>query len=129
MEFKQTEIGMIPAHWDIKPLSMLLSFIVDNRGRTAPTSDAGIPLIATNCIKEYGLYPVKEKVRFISQETYDTWFRSHPIPNDIILVNKGTPGQVCLAPNPVDFCIAQDMVAIRPNKDEIDWKFLFAYLR
>jgi type I restriction enzyme, S subunit len=129
MEYKQTEVGVVPETWDIKPLAGLLSAVVDNRGKTAPTSNAGIPLIATNCIKEHGLYPVKEKVRFINEETYATWFRSHPLPNDIILVNKGTPGQVCLVPDPVDFCIAQDMVAIRPDKKEIDWKFLFAYLR
>ncbi len=129
MKLVQTEIGEMPAHWDRKPLTNLLSFIVDNRGKTAPTSDIGIPLIATNCIKEFGLYPVKEKVRYISPETYHTWFRAHPFPNDIIFVNKGTPGQVCLVPDPVDFCIAQDMVAIRADESKIDWKFLFAYLR
>lgn len=129
MKYVQTEIGEMPLDWDRKPLTHLLSFIVDNRGKTAPTSDTGIPLIATNCIKEFGLYPVKEKVRFISDATYDTWFRSHPMPNDIIIVNKGTPGQVCLVPEPVGFCIAQDMVAIRADENEIDWRFLFAYLR
>ena len=127
--FKQTDIGLLPTEWVIRPLPTLLSFIVDNRGRTAPTSDTGVPLIATNCIKEEGLYPIKERLRHISKETYETWFRAHPEPNDIILVNKGTPGQVCLVPDPVDFCIAQDMVALRVNRDEIDWKYLFAYMR
>lgn len=127
--YKQTDIGILPIDWKPIPLPKLLSFVVDNRGKTAPTSDKGIPLIATNCIKEYALYPIKERLRFISKETYDTWFRAHPEPNDIIFVNKGTPGQVCLVPDPVDFCIAQDMVALRCNPSEIDWKYLFAYLR
>lgn len=128
-EYRLTEIGELPIDWTIKPLPKLLSFIVDNRGKTVPTSENGIPLIATNCIKENALYPVKERLRYLSQETYETWFRSHPIPNDILFVNKGTPGQVCLVPEPVDFCIAQDMVALRANPNEIYWKFLFAYLR
>lgn len=119
----------LPQGWCYKPLTDLVSEIVDNRGRSAPTSDFGIPLIATNCIKNDGLYPSYEKIRYVSKETYRTWFRSHPIPGDIIIVNKGTPGLVCMVPDPVDFCFAQDMVAIRPKREIIDGEYLFAALR
>lgn len=111
------------------PLTKVLSFIVDNRGKTVPTTEEGIPLIATNCIKNNELYPIFEKVRYLSQDTYDNWFRAHPIPGDIIFVNKGTPGRVCLVPNPVRFCIAQDMMAFRVNDKIISNKYLFAVLR
>jgi len=111
------------------PFTELLSEIVDNRGRTCPTAGFGIPLIATNCIKNESLYPAYEKVRYVSQETYDTWFRGHPKPGDLIFVLKGTPGRVCLVPDPIDFCIAQDMVAIRANESIIYSKYLFAMLR
>ena len=114
---------------DSFPLTEVLSFIVDNRGKSVPTVEDGIALIATNCIKNTELYPVFEKVRFLSKDTYDTWFRAHPKPGDIIFVNKGTPGRVCLVPDPVNFCIAQDMMAFRVNKNIIDNKFLFAVLR
>jgi type I restriction enzyme, S subunit len=111
------------------PLTDVLKFIVDNRGKTVPTAEEGIPLIATNCIKNNELYPVFEKVRFISNETYKTWFRAHPVPGDIIFVNKGTPGRVCLVPNPVNFCIAQDMMAFRVDEKKVYNKYLFAVLR
>jgi len=111
------------------PFAKLLSNVVDNRGRTCPVTDHGIPLIATNCIRNELLYPSYEDVRFVSQQTYDTWFRGHPKPGDIIFVNKGTPGRVCLVPDPVDFCIAQDMVAVRANEEKVYPKFLFALLR
>lgn len=107
----------------------LLEKIIDNRGKTCPTSDFGIPLIATNCVKNNTLYPVFEKVRYVDKETYQNWFRGHPEPGDMIFVTKGAPGSVCWTPNPVNFCIAQDMVAIRANKKLIDSKFLFALLR
>lgn len=107
----------------------LLSNIVDNRGKTCPTAEDGLPLIATNCIKMDSLYPVFEKVRYVSNETYENWFRGHPEPDDIIFVCKGSPGRVSWTPNPVNFCIAQDMLAIRANKDIVDQKFLFALLR
>jgi len=127
--FKETEIGLIPEDWEITTFDKVISHIVDNRGRSAPTSEKGIALIATNCIKETGLFPTKEKIRYVSEETYNNWFRDHPKPDDIIIVNKGTPGMVCLVPEYVDFCIAQDMVAVRPNRDKIYGRFLFAFMR
>ena len=116
---------------DIKsaPLSDLVKEIIDNRGRTCPTSDQGIPLIATNCIKEDSIYPTHEKVRYVSDETYKEWFRGHPLPGDILFVNKGTPGRVCLAPDPIDFCIAQDMVSLRADNSVVSPLYLFAALR
>jgi type I restriction enzyme S subunit len=112
------------------PLSKTTKFIVDNRGRSAPTAETGIALIATNCISNDRLYPSDEKLRFVSQETYDTWFRAHPKPGDILLTNKGSQnGAICLVPDLVDFVIAQDMVALRANENVIDPLFLFAALR
>lgn len=111
------------------PFGSLLSKIIDNRGKTCPTSEDGIPLIATNCIKNEHLYPVYEKVRYVSQEVYDTWFRGHPEPGDLIFVLKGTPGRVTWVNDPVDFCIAQDMVALQVDKSKVYPKYLFAVLR
>lgn len=107
-----------------------LDFVVDNRGKTVPTTEKGFPLIATNCISNDNLYPSFLNVRYISTDTYNNWFRSHPLPDDIIITNKGSQnGAVCFVPNPVTFCIAQDMVALRAKRDLIYPKFLFAALR
>ena len=111
------------------PLTELLSFIVDNRGKTVPTAPSGHKLIATNCVTNNTLFPVYDKIRYLSEETYQTWFRAHPIPGDILFVNKGTPGPVCLVPDPVDFCIAQDMIALRADESKIYPKYLFTVLR
>lgn len=111
------------------PITDLLEFIVDNRGKTVPTTESGHKLIATNCVTNNTLFPVYEKIRYLSEETYQNWFRAHPIPGDILFVNKGTPGRVCLVPDPVDFCIAQDMIALRANNSKIYNKYLFAVLR
>lgn len=117
--------------WDFPtlPLPEVLDTIVDNRGRVAPESDEGHILIATNCISNSKLYPTYEKVRYVSDETYRTWFRGHPAPGDILFVCKGTPGKTCLVPNPVDFCIAQDMVALRCKPEVIYNYYLLAVLR
>lgn len=111
-------------------LAQTTKFIVDNRGKTAPTEKSGIPLIGTNCISNKSLYPLYLNLRYVSLDTYNNWFRSHPEPGDIILTLKGSQnGAVCLVPEKVDFAIAQDMVALRVNEDIIDPLFLFAALR
>lgn len=115
--------------FDEIPFTDLLSAIVDNRGRTCPTAETGMPLIATNCVRNDLLYPAFDNVRYVSPETYSTWFRGHPEPGDLIFVCKGSPGRVCLAPDPVSFCIAQDMVAVRADPNRVYPKYLFAALR
>ena len=116
-----------------KPLPDLLDFIVDNRGKTVPTVNkeeaCQIVLIATNCIRNENLYPVYEKTRYISENTYRNWFRAHPVAGDIVFVNKGTPGRVCLCPDTIDFCIAQDMMAFRVNSSVLYNKYLLTVLR
>lgn len=112
-----------------EPFGKLLEKVVDNRGRTCPTVDTGLPLIATNCISNDHLYPKFIKVRYVDDETYNNWFRAHPEPGDMILVLKGTPGRVAWVPDPVNFCIAQDMVAIRVDRKKVYPKYLFAALR
>lgn len=111
------------------PFTDLLSKIIDNRGRTCPVVESGLPLIATNCIRNDRLYPAFENVRYVSDEVYETWFRGHPEPGDIVFVCKGTPGRVCLTPDPVNFCIAQDMVAVRADPSKVYPRYLFALLR
>lgn len=111
------------------PLPSVLLTVVDNRGKTVPTAPSGHKLIATNCVRNENLYPVYEKIRYLSEETYRTWFRAHPEPGDIIFVCKGTPGRACLVPDPIDFCIAQDMVALRADPKIVYNKYLLAVLR
>ena len=107
------------------PITELLEEIIDNRGKSVPTASEGTPLIATNCIKHTSIYPTFEKIRYVDDKTLKTWFRAHIRPNDILFVNKGTPGRVCLVPNPVNFGVAQDMIAFRCDKNAINYKYLF----
>ena len=111
------------------PFSSVLSKVIDNRGRTCPTAATGKLLIATNCVTNNNLYPTYDTVRYVDDETMRTWFRGHPLPGDLLFVLKGTPGRVALVPDPVDFCIAQDMVALRADPNKIYPRYLFAVLR
>jgi type I restriction enzyme S subunit len=85
----------------------------------------GFPLIATNCVKAGKREPVFENVRYIDDKTYRSWFRAHPSPGDILFVCKGSPGRVAVVPDPVPFCIAQDMVALRAETSVVDSRYLY----
>ena len=111
------------------PITELLEDIIDNRGKSCPTQATGFPLIATNCIKHSSIYPTFENIRYVSDEVLRTWFRAELKPNDILFVNKGTPGRVCLVPEPITFCAAQDMIGLRANPNKVYYKYLFAILR
>ena len=106
----------------------LVDEIIDNRGKSVPTVEYGIPLIPTNCIKHSSIFPTFENIRYINQNTYDNWFRAHIRPNDILFVNKGTPGRSCIVPDPVNFVAAQDMVGLR-FKLSYDPYYMLAVLR
>lgn len=121
-EFEEIEI-------DYAPFGSLLESVIDNRGRTCPVVDKGFPLIATNCVTNDYLYPQFSNVRYVSHETFSTWFRGHPEPGDMLFVLKGTPGRTAWVPDPVPFCIAQDMVSIRADRKKVYPKYLFAVLR
>lgn len=108
-----------------RALTDLLDFVVDNRGRTCPTAATGTPLIATNCLKAGRRHPQFENVRYVDDHTMSTWFRAHPKPGDVLFVCKGSPGRVAVVPDPVSFCIAQDMVALRANEHVVDPTYLY----
>ncbi len=111
-------------------LADALDFIVDNRGKTVPIQESGFPLIATNCISNENLYPEFKNLRYVSNDIYSNWFRAHPEPEDVIITNKGSKnGAICIVPDPVTFCIAQDMVALRAKKGVVYPRYLFAVLR
>lgn len=112
-----------------RTLIEVLSHIVDNRGRSCPTAESGFPLIATNCVKDDHLFPVFENVRYVSDETRDSWFRGHPEPGDLLFVCKGSPGRVAMVPDPVSFCIAQDMLALRAAPEVVDPRYLYYVLK
>lgn len=120
---------MLINNWPRVPITDVISFIVDNRGKTVPTAESGFPLIATNCVLNERLYPVYEKIRYVSDEIYQSWFRAHLAPNDILFVNKGTPGRCCLVPDPVPFCAAQDMIGLRCDNKKVYYRYLLMVLR
>lgn len=107
----------------------LLDCIIDNRGKTPPISDSGHCLMEINCIAEKSKYPNYSLIRkYVSEETYHTWFRSgHPQKGDILIPTVGTLDAISLMDRD-DCCIAQNMIAFRVNSSICDNEYLYYVL-
>lgn len=117
-----------PAFQSIK-LEQCLDRVVDNRGKTPPLSESGIELLEVNSITDGSKSPVYENVRkYISQETYATWFRSgHPQKGDTLISTVGAIGRVAFVGQERG-CIAQNVVALRPRPGVLNSEYLYYYL-
>ncbi len=103
------------SEWKKYTLEDVIERIVDNRGKSAPTSMSNYqPIIEINALGERKInYNVIRKS--VSKTTYDTWFRSgHPQIGDILFSTVGTIGLVSIMQQNIG-CIAQNVVAIRTN--------------
>lgn len=110
-------------------LKNYITYVVDNRGKTPPLSETGIELIEVNAIQDGRKCPDYDKVRkFVSGQTYSTWFRTgHPTVGDVLVTTVGAIGRVAYVGN-ARGCIAQNIVAIRPDSKRLDGNFLFYFM-
>lgn len=110
-------------------LEHCLARVVDNRGKTPPLCDAGIELIEVSAIESGRKLPNYDNVKkFVSKETYSTWFRSgHPKAGDTLISTVGAIGRVSFFKE-ARGCIAQNIVALQPNPELLDGEFLYYYL-
>lgn len=102
---------------------------IDNRGKTPPLSERGIPLLEVKHLPETNLYPKIVGTKFVDEETYASWFRAYLEPNDILFSTVGTTARVVMTPQTKTVAIAQNVLGIRFKKDIVDPWFMFYYMR
>lgn len=114
--------------WKEEQLKNLTDYIVDNRGKTPPTCEMGHDLLEVNAISSGRRNPDYSEVRkFVSDETFKTWFRKgHPKPGDILVPTVGTIGNVALIDEHRG-AIAQNLIALR-LKTDVDSRYVFYFL-
>lgn len=94
-----------------------IELIIDNRGKTPPLAKTGYELIETASINGSNKYPDYSKItKFVSEETYNTWFRKgHPTSGDILISTVGMNiGDVVIMKSNRG-SIAQNLIALRTN--------------
>ncbi|MEB8432979.1 restriction endonuclease subunit S [Cocleimonas sp. KMM 6892] len=125
-EFEFTKsYGWIPKGWEINRFKDIVEKYIDNRGKTPPLSEVGIPLIEVKHLPENSLKPDLNTKKHVSSETYDTWFRAHLEPDDIIISTVGTIGRICLVSEGEKFTIAQNLLGLRFNSEKASPYFMY----
>ncbi len=107
----------------------LVEKYIDNRGKTPPLSESGIPLLEVKHLPAEGKYPSLQTSKYISQDVYDTWFRAHLEAGDILFSTVGTTGRVSITPKNKKVAIAQNVLGLRFIPSLFDPDFAFYYLR
>jgi type I restriction enzyme S subunit len=115
LRFKD-ENGKAFPKWEVKRLGDMLSFVVDNRGKTPPITNEGYPMIEINAIGKNAInYSVVEK--FVSEEVYNTWFRKYLEPGDILFSTVGATALCSIYDSKKVAVIAQNLVGLRFKSD------------
>ena len=107
----------------------LVEKYIDNRGKTPPLSENGIPLLEVKHLPAEGKYPILQTSKYVSQEVYNTWFRAHLEAGDLLFSTVGTTGRVSITPNDTKVAIAQNVLGLRFNSSLFDPSFAFYYLK
>ena len=97
-KFKQTEVGMIPSDWDVKPLDKFANLITKG---TTPTSigdnfvDNGVNFVKIESLTKFSEIDCT-KVAYISENTHKKLFRSQLQTNDLLVSIAGALGRTAI---------------------------------
>jgi type I restriction enzyme S subunit len=128
-EMVESELGEIPKGWEVYRFKDIVSNYIDNRGKTPPLANDGIPLVEIKHMVDIGIYPSLKTDKFLSYEVYDTFLRAHLLEDDILMSTVGTIGRLNIVPDFQIFAIAQNVLGIRFKKDLISQLFMFCLMR
>lgn len=120
-----SEFGEIPEGWDILRFSQIVEKYIDNRGKTPPIVDSGIPLLEVKHLPDHSIKPNINTDKFVDAETYENWFRAHLNSEDLIISTVGTIGRLCMVPNGIKIAIAQNLLGLRFNREIASPYFMY----
>lgn len=122
-------LGEVPEHWKKVTFKYLLAKTIDNRGRTPPVFDSGIPMLEAKQIDGEALFSSDDFYKFIDLHGHANFIRDDVQENDILFITVGTIGKTCLVPPNAEYVIVQNIVAFRCIQDEVEPSFLLFWLR
>lgn len=111
-EMVDSELGEIPKGWEVKAFGDVIDKYIDNRGKTPPLVDDGIPLLEVKHLTETSAFPNLKADKKISEDTYNTWFRAHVQEKDILISTVGTIGRTSFVKD-TNLAIAQNVLGLR----------------
>ena len=110
-----SELGRIPRGWNVQCLKNVVEEYIDNRGRTPPVVDDGVPLVEIKHIYPNSQFPNLKTDKYVSSYTFNNYFRKYVKKYDILISTVGTIGLTSIVFNS-NFAIAQNILGFRFSK-------------
>jgi type I restriction enzyme, S subunit len=126
--YKQTEVGVIPEDWNVKPLYDLSEKIMVGIASAATHAyrDRGIVLLRNQNIKPGYLDDLD--ILHITPE-YESRFKNKRLKSgDLLTARTGYPGTTCVVPLNYESAQSFTTLITRPNLTEVDSRFLCCYI-
>jgi type I restriction enzyme S subunit len=126
-QIRRAEIGNVPSHWQVAPLSAFVSRVTYGFTNPMPATDDGPFMVTAKDIHDGRID--YSTARHTDWEAYrnDLTDKSRPRINDILLTKDGSIGRVAICDR-VDVCINQSVALIQPN-GRINPRFLLYLLQ
>jgi type I restriction enzyme S subunit len=128
--YRQTELGVVPADWKLKPIQAFSAFVT--KGATPTTygftwENNGVVFLRSECVSDNGLDLAQSM--FISSEAHAALVRGEVRSGDILMTITGNVGRVVrLAPDFGYANINQHIARIRVNDPEVNPRFVYHFL-
>ncbi len=127
--YKQTEVGVIPEDWEVKPVDHVCEFVVDCKNRTPPVVDGDEYAVVRTPNVRNGKF-VWEELRYTDAHSYGEWTaRAIPRIGDILITREAPLGEVCFVPNGLQVCLGQRMMLYRPDCEKVDGRYVLFSLQ
>lgn len=126
--FRQWFIEEAKEDWEETSLGKLVK-VIDNRGKTPPYQDipTPYPIIEVNALTGQDRLVDYSAIRkFVSEDTFNSWFRGHPKKLDTLVSTVGSIGEMSMYLIEKG-CIAQNVVALQATN--ISAIYLYQFLK
>lgn len=126
--YKQTEVGVIPEEWEVKPLCAINFDISDGNysnkyPKASDFKSFGIPFIRANNIR--GMTVVDDDMRFITSAQHQELQKGHLKANDLLITTRGEIGKMAIVPaHHIGSNINAQLVRINTRDTGVDYRFL-----
>ncbi len=121
----ESELGEIPEGWEVVGFKHIVKKYIDNRGKTPPITDKGIPLLEVKHLPEGSIKPNLNTTKYVDDETFKSWFRAHLETDDIMISTVGTIGRICMVPEGEKIAIAQNLLGMRFKREKVSPFFMY----
>ncbi len=114
--YKQTEVGVIPEEWEVKPVADLVeprSPICYGVVQVGQHTESGVPIVAIKFVKEIAHAPLHRTAPSLEKP----YARSRPRGGDVLISIKGTIGRVGIVPNGFVGNISRELARLRISEE------------